>query len=495
MKNEENELIVQRKNKIEELKALGLNPYPNDFKPAFTVNDIMLKYHEINSQELEKHNEEVQISGRIITMRIMGKTTFAHIQDSSGKMQIMVRENDLGEKDYNIFKKLLDIGDFIGIKGRVFRTRTGELTVLGDFFKLLSKSIRPLPEKWHGLKDVEIRYRQRYVDLIVNSDVKAVFKKRSSIISSMREFMNREGFLEVETPMMQSIPGGAAAKPFKTYHNALGMELFLRIAPELYLKRLVVGGIERVYEINRNFRNEGISTHHNPEFTMMEFYMAYATYFELMEFTEKLISFTAEKVLETLKIRYGEHDLDLTPPWERIGLVNSIEKFTGISGEELKTIDGATSAAKRLGIKFDEKGPKGKIILTIFEELVQPRLINPTFIYDFPLDISPLSRKKDDNPELVERFELYVAGMEIANAFSELNDPQDQRERFVKQMAERASGNQEAHMMDEDYLRALEQGMPPTAGEGIGIDRLTMLLTNSNSIRDVILFPQMRKES
>lgn len=495
MKNEENELIVQRKNKIEELKALGLNPYPNDFKPTYTMNDIMMKYREKNSQDVEKQNEEVQISGRIMTMRIMGKTTFAHIQDSSGKMQIMVRENDLGEKNYNIFKKLLDIGDFIGIKGKVFRTKTGELTVLGNFFKLLSKSIRPLPEKWHGLKDIEIRYRQRYVDLIVNSDVKAVFKKRSSIISSLREFMNHEGFLEVETPMMQSIPGGAAAKPFKTYHNALGMELFLRIAPELYLKRLVVGGIERVYEINRNFRNEGISIHHNPEFTMMEFYMAYVTYFELMEFTERLISFTSEKVLGTLKIKYGEHDLDLTPPWERIGLVNSIEKFAGVSEKEFKTIEGAVSAAKRLGIKFDEKAPKGKIILTIFEELVQPRLINPTFIYDFPLDISPLSRKKDDDPELVERFELYVAGMEIANAFSELNDPQDQKERFIKQMDERASGNQEAHMMDEDYLRALEQGMPPTAGEGIGIDRLTMLLTNSNSIRDVILFPQMRKES
>src|SRR3990167_2532383 len=290
MKNEENELIVQRKNKIEELKALGINSYPNDFKPAHTINNIMIKYREKNSEEIEKLSEEAQISVRIITMRVMGKTTFAHIQDSSGKMQIMVRENDLGERDYTIFKKLLDIGDFIGIKGRVFRTKTGELTILGFFFKLLSKSIRPLPEKWHGLKDIEIRYRQRYVDLIVNSDVKTVFEKRSRIISSLREFMNREGFLEVETPMMQSIPGGAAAKPFKTYHNALGMELFLRIAPELYLKRLVVGGIERVYEINRNFRNEGISTQHNPEFTMMEFYMAYATYLDLMEFTEKLIS-------------------------------------------------------------------------------------------------------------------------------------------------------------------------------------------------------------
>jgi len=495
VKNDENELIIHRKNKIEELKTLGINPYPNDFKPTHSIEDIRKKYGDKGNEELECQQDEVQIAGRIITVRVMGKTTFAHIQDFSGKMQIMVRENDLGESNYSIFKKLLDIGDFIGLKGKLFRTKTGELTIWGKDFKLLTKSLRPLPEKWHGLKDIEIRYRQRYVDLIVNPDVKKVFQLRSRIISSLREFMDREGFLEVETPMMQSIPGGAAAKPFKTFHNALDMELYLRIAPELYLKRLIVGGLERVYEINRNFRNEGISTQHNPEFTMMEFYMAYATYIDLMEFTEHLIAFTTKKVLGTVKIKYGENDIDLSPPWERIELINSIKKYAGVNPEELMTIEAAIGVAKRLGIKFDEKSPKGKIILTIFENLVQPQLIKPTFVYDFPIDVSPLARKKEENPELVERFELYIGGIEIANAFSELNDPRDQKERFLRQVAERETGNQEAHMMDEDYIKALEQGMPPTAGEGIGIDRLTMLLTNSNSIRDVILFPQMRKES
>ena len=495
MKNEDNELIVQRKSKIDELKALGLNPYPNDFKPTHSIEDIRKEYGDKGNEELEGSADEVKAAGRIITVRLMGKTAFAHIQDSSGKMQVMLRENDLGESGYGIFKKLIDIGDFIGVRGKLFRTKTGELTIWVKEFRLLTKSLRPLPEKWHGLKDIEIRYRQRYVDLIVNQDVKKVFEARSRIIKALREFMDNEKFLEVETPMMQSIPGGAAAKPFKTFHNALGMELYLRIAPELYLKRLVVGGFERVYEINRNFRNEGISTHHNPEFTMMEFYMAYNTYRDLMEFTERLITSVAQKVFGSLNFKFGDNDIDFTPPWERIELISSIEKYAGVSHKELETREGAIEAANRLGIKFDGKFSRGKVILAIFETLVEPQLIKPTFVYDFPLDISPLSRKKEESPEFVERFELYIAGFEIANAFSELNDPQDQEERFLKQVAEREGGDQEAHMMDEDYIRALEHGMPPAAGEGIGIDRLIMLLTNSNSIRDVILFPQMRKES
>ncbi|OGL46032.1 MAG: lysine--tRNA ligase [Candidatus Schekmanbacteria bacterium RBG_16_38_11] len=495
MKNEENELIVQRKNKIEELKSLGLNPYPNDFKPTHSVEDIKKVYGEKGNEELEGLADEVKVAGRMITVRLMGKTTFAHIQDFSGKMQVMLRENDLGESNYGVFKKLFDIGDFIGVRGKLFRTKTGELTIWVKEFKLLTKSLRPLPEKWHGLKDIEIRYRQRYVDLIVNPDVKKVFEARSRVIRALREFMDNEKFLEVETPMMQPIPGGAEAKPFKTFHNALGMELYLRIAPELYLKRLVVGGLERVYEINRNFRNEGISTQHNPEFTMMEFYMAYETYHNLMEFTERLITFVAQKVFDSLNFKFGDNDIDFTPPWERIGLISSIEKYAGISHKELETRKETIEAAKRLGIKFDEKSSRGKIILKIFETLVEPQFIKPTFVYDFPIDVSPLSRRKEEDQDFVERFELYIGGLEIANAFSELNDPQDQKERFLKQVAEREEGDQEAHMMDEDYIRALEHGMPPTAGEGIGIDRLAMLLTNSSSIRDVILFPQMRKET
>jgi lysyl-tRNA synthetase, class II len=487
-----NELIQQRFKKLEEINAMGEKPYAGRFDVSTTAQTLLNTCGNATKESLDSNRIEVTVAGRIIAMRSFGKACFSHIQDGSGRVQIYFQKNTLGDDRYAFFKKI-DIGDFIGVRGFLFRTKTNELTVEAEDFTLLSKSLRPLPEKWHGLTDVELRYRQRYVDLIVNPEVKNVFILRTKIIQAIKSFLNARDYLEVETPMMQSIPGGATAKPFKTHHNALDMDLFLRIAPELYLKRLLVGGFERVYEINRNFRNEGISTRHNPEFTMLEFYTAYADYKVLMDLTEEMISKVALEVLGTTEIEYENHKISLTPPWKRVTYIDSLRQ-AGVPDDVLTDSAKAMEYAKKLGANFKGGEPLGKILNEIFENLVEPKLIQPTFITDYPTDISPLSKKCDDNPAFVERFELFVVGRELANAFSELNDPVDQKLRFQKQVAEREAGDEEAHQMDDDFIRALEYGMPPAAGEGIGIDRLVMLLTGASSIRDVILFPQMKKE-
>lgn len=487
-----NDLIQQRFKKLAEISAMGTKPYAGKFVVNATAEQIAAQYETRTKEELEANRVEVVVAGRIIAMRSFGKAAFCHIQDGSGKVQLYFQKNALGEEPYALFKKI-DIGDFIGVKGFLFRTKTNELTIEAEEFTLLSKSLRPLPEKWHGLTDVEIRYRQRYVDLIVNPDVKKVFITRTKIIQGIRKFLNERGYLEVETPMMQSIPGGATARPFKTHHNALDMELFLRIAPELYLKRLLVGGFEKVYEINRNFRNEGISTRHNPEFTMLEFYTAYADYRDLIDMTETMISSIAQDVLGTTTVECEGTTISLAAPWKRITYLDALRE-AGVAEDVLADVEKARAAAKKLGANLQGGEPLGKVLNELFEALVEPKLVQPTFVTDYPTDISPLSKKRDDDPNFVERFELFVAGREIANAFSELNDPIDQKERFLKQVSERESGDEEAHHMDEDFIRALEYGMPPAAGEGIGIDRLVMLLTGSSSIRDVILFPQMKKE-
>lgn len=489
---EYNDLIRQRFKKLAELSQMGIEPYDGRFEVTASSSRIHETWSKKTKEDLEKERIEVKSAGRLVAIRSFGKAGFCHIQDGHGRVQLYFQKSKLGEPRYSLFQKL-DIGDIIGVEGTLFRTKTNELTIDVEGFKLLAKSLRPLPEKWHGLTDVEMRYRQRYVDLIVNPEVKKVFITRTKIIQTIRSFLNQRGFLEVETPMMQSIPGGAAARPFKTHHNALGMDLYLRIAPELYLKRLLVGGFERVYEINRNFRNEGISTRHNPEFTMLEFYQAYADYRDLIVITEELISTVAKEVLGTTKIEYEGRKISLTPPWKSITFHEALRE-AGVQEETLADPGRARDYAVKLGANLKGGESLGKLLNEIFEALVEPRLIQPTFITEYPTDISPLSKRKPGNPDVVERFELFIAGREIANAFSELNDPVDQKERFLKQVAERAAGDEEAHQMDEDFIRALEYGMPPAAGEGIGIDRLVMLLTNSSSIRDVILFPQMKKE-
>jgi lysyl-tRNA synthetase class 2 len=436
---------------------------------------------------------EFKLAGRVMSLRSFGKSTFAHIKDASGSIQIFFQKATLKE-EYEKIIELLDIGDVIGIKGRPFKTKTGELTINVEFFEFLCKSLRPLPEKWHGLSDIETRYRQRYLDFIVNEDVKKVFEKRIKMIKLIRNFFDERGFYEVETPMMHHIVGGATAKPFKTYHNALDMELFLRIAPELYLKRLIVGGFERVYEINRNFRNEGISTQHNPEFTMLEFYMAYATYEDLMALTEELFVYLAKELNGDLKINYGDHILDFTPPFKRYTMEDALKELGGVNINELKDIENCKKIAKSLNIELKGFEGKGKIITEIFEKTVEDKLIQPTFITHFPVEVSPLARRNSENPDITDRFELYIAGREIANAFSELNDPEDQKNRFLLQLENKMKGDEEAGEYDYDYIRALEYGMPPTAGEGIGIDRLAMIFTNCHSIRDVILFPLLKPE-
>ena len=487
-----NELIQQRFKKLAEISAMGYKPYAGRFDVSTSSQALLDTYGQSTKEELEQNKVEVTLAGRIVAMRSFGKAGFGHVQDGSGRIQVYFQKNTLGDDQYAFFKKL-DIGDFIGIKGFLFRTKTNELTIDMEGFTLLSKSLRPLPEKWHGLTDVEIRYRQRYVDLIVNPEVKNVFLLRTRIVQAIRGFLNTRGYIEVETPMMQSIPGGATARPFKTHHNALDMDLFLRIAPELYLKRLLVGGFEKVYEINRNFRNEGISTRHNPEFTMLEFYTAYADYRDLMTMTEQMISSIAQEVLGRTEVEYEGHQINLSAPWKRITYLDALRE-AGVPEEVLADGVQAREYAKKLGANLTGGEPMGKVLNEVFEALVEPKLIQPTFITDYPTDISPLSKKCDGNPDFVERFELFVVGTELANAFSELNDPVDQKERFLKQVSEGEAGDEEAHQMDEDFIRALEYGMPPAAGEGIGIDRLVMLLTGSNSIRDVILFPQMKKE-
>jgi len=486
-----NDLIEQRIKKLNDLKELHLDPYGGKFEPESTTAYLKATFVSASKEELETNSASTSAAGRMISMRDFGKGCFATIQDATDKIQVFFSKGVLNEK-YALIKKL-DIGDIIGVLGRLFRTRTGELTIEVRDFVLLSKSLRPLPEKWHGLKDVELRYRQRYVDLIVNPQVKDIFAKRSSIIKALRDFLEANGFIEVETPMMHQIPGGAAAKPFKTHHNALDLDLYLRIAPELYLKRLLVGGYERVFELNKNFRNEGISTKHNPEFTMIEFYMAYKDYNFLMDFTEKIFTYIAEKALGTLKVPYGDDIIDLTPPWPRIPLLEAL-KQKGVPDEAITDRDKAFAWATEKKLDIQANASLSKILDEIFKEFVEPQLVQPTFIIDYPVELSPLAKRKTDNPDLVERFELFITSREIANAFSELNDPTDQRERFLKQVDAKNKGDEEAHWMDEDFVRALEYGMPPAAGEGIGIDRLVMLLTNSPSIRDVILFPQLKPE-
>lgn len=486
-----NDQTLQRLKKLEEIIGMGIYPYGGRFDARDSAKSLLEQYQNISAELLDKEEGLRSIAGRIIALRRFGKAAFAHIQDYSGRMQVYFKKDLLGNKGFDLFERL-DVGDIVGVKGRLFRTKTGELTIQTEVLVLLAKSLRPLPEKWHGLTDIETRYRQRYLDLIANPEKKETFVIRARIINSIREFLNERGFLEVETPMMQSIPGGATARPFVTHHNALGIDLYLRIAPELYLKRLIAGGFERVYEINRNFRNEGISTIHNPEFTMLEFYMAYSDYQCLMEFTEEMITAIAKRVTGGLKFRYGEKEIDLSPPWEKLKFHESIVKFNQLKIEELRDKKKIEAYAKSRGIEVSGNEAIGKLLNEIFETTVEPNLINPTFITDYPTDISPLAKRRADDPELTERFELFIASREIANAFSELNDPQDQRLRFEEQMAQRASGDLEAQRIDEDFIRALEYGMPPAAGEGIGIDRLVMLFTNQSSIRDVILFPQMR---
>jgi len=476
-----------RKEKEEYLRSIGVDPYPQvrgDFKSSEAVR---AEFGALDAEELEKRQETVSAAGRIIAFRDFGKSTFLHIQDRSGKIQVYVRKDILKSPDYAVFKRF-DTGDIIGVEGRVFKTKTGEVTILADQIKLLTKSLRPLPEKWHGLKDVEERYRKRYVDLIVNQKVREIFLRRAKIIDFMRQFLGGRDFIEVETPMMQVMPGGAVAKPFKTHHNALGMDLYLRIAPELYLKRLIVGGMERVFEINRNFRNEGISVRHNPEFTMLEFYQAYATYEDLMDLTEEMVSSMVQALFGQTKIAYGEREIEFARPWKRLSMEQAITEIGGcaVSGEQ--DLEMLRAYAKGLGIEGLEQATRGKVITEIFETTCEDKLIQPTFITGYPVEVSPLAKRSKENPSITERFELYISGMEIANGFNELNDPEDQRARFEEQIKEKEEGA----AMDEDYITALEYGLPPTAGEGIGIDRVAMLLTDSLSIREVILFPLLR---
>lgn len=484
-------ILEDRKKKLETLKAMGVSLYPTGFKCDLTAAEALERFGSLDNESLEKKREGFSLAGRIVAVRDFGKASFIQIKDRTGRIQAYIRKDKVGEEPFKIFK-LMDIGDFIGIQGTFFKTRTGEFSVLAESIQLLSKALRPLPEKWHGLTDVEIRYRQRYLDLLVNDRVKEVFLLRSRIIQSIRDFFIQRDFLEVETPMMQPIPGGAAAKPFKTFHNALGMNLYLRIAPELYLKRLVIGGLERVFEINRNFRNEGISVKHNPEFTMLEFYMTYATFEDLMELTEELFLHVLDDVVGMRVIQYQDQAIDFSRPWRKISLFDALREIAGLGDDALRDMDAAVAFARSRDVILSKQDSLGKILTKIFDQLVEPKLVKPTFVYGYPIDISPLSRRNETAPDMADRFELFIGGKEIANAFNELNDPEDQRERFLQQASLREAGDEEAQFMDEDYVAAMEYGLPPTAGEGIGIDRVVMLLTDSPSIRDVIFFPHMR---
>jgi lysyl-tRNA synthetase class 2 len=492
-----NQLLIQRRKKADELAELNVNLYANDFKPTHHISEVLSSDSaaEVLSDIEDGPNVRAsfQVAGRILAMRKFGKASFLHIQDDSGKIQIYIKKDVVGDEIYAQFKKW-DIGDIVGFKGKLFKTKTGELTVLADLIKLITKSLRPLPEKFHGLTDVEMRYRQRYVDLIVNPEVRDTFRKRIEIIRLLREFLSNRGFLEVETPMMQAVPGGATAKPFKTHHKALDMDLYLRIAPELYLKRLLVGGFEKVFEINRNFRNEGLSTRHNPEFTMLEFYQAYATYSDLMDLTEEMLSWVTEEVSGSMEVTYQEQVVDLSPPWKRYTMDEALIEVGGVEPDILDDADAVLKLAKEKGIKLEPQAGPGKAKTELFELLVEEKLINPTFVTAYPTEVSPLARRNEQNPEVTDRFELFITGREIANAFSELNDPVDQKKRFEKQIAERGDDEEVHPVLDEDYVRALEYGLPAAAGEGIGIDRLVMLLTDSPSIRDVIIFPHLKAE-
>lgn len=501
---DQDDLILQRRKKLRDIVELGFEPYPRKFELSHTPPQIVAGYASRTAEELQAQRIPVRVAGRVMTLRPHGKAGFAHLAGGGVRLQIYVRLDAVGERDFALFK-LLDLGDVIGVEGYLFRTRTGELTVHAERLHFLAKSLLSLPEKWHGLSDVEIRYRQRYLDLMVNDEVRHVFERRSRLIHALREFLDREGYIEVETPMMQPLAGGAMARPFVTHHNALDINLYLRVAPELYLKRLVVGGFDRVYEINRNFRNEGISTQHNPEFTMLEFYQTYADYRDMIALTERLLRHVATGVAGGLEFEFNGQHLSFQS-FERLTMKEAIARFwpsaagPGPTVEDLaepravfRWVEAYNKAAEK-PLEVSESAAPGAALAELFEAVAEQHLIQPTFILDFPLEVSPLAKQKAEDPNFVERFELYIAGMEVANAFSELNDPQEQRDRFEYQQMLREKGDLSAHAIDEDYIRALSYGMPPAAGEGIGIDRLTMLLTNSRSIRDVILFPLLRPE-
>jgi lysyl-tRNA synthetase, class II len=498
-------IYEQRRDKLKQIEALGQRTYPTKYEFTHTMPEILDKYSAASTEELEKSGVNVRVAGRIMAIRLMGKAGFAHLQQGGQKLQIYVKKDAVGDKGFELYK-LLDLGDHIGVSGYLFRTRTGELSVHVEEITFLSKDLLPLPEKWHGLTDVELRYRQRYVDLVMNPEVREVFLKRSKLVQSMRRFMDAQGFIEVETPMMQPIAGGAVAKPFVTHHNTLDIDLYLRIAPELYLKRLTVGGLDRVYEINRNFRNEGLGWRWNPEFTMLEAYQAYTDYRGIMDLTQALIIQAAKDVTGGTKTKWGEHEIDWSEAnWRRMTMREAIIHYwpeqagTKPTMADFATHDSVKALVQRFNaahshLAYDPQEPTGKTIASLFEAAAEEQLIQPTIIYEFPTAVSPLSKQKPDEPDWTERFEIFVGQMEISNGFSELNDPEDQRQRFEAQLKERARGDEEAHRMDEDYIRALSYGMPPTGGVGVGIDRLAMLLTDSHTIRDVILFPVLRPE-
>ncbi|HHY77592.1 MAG TPA: lysine--tRNA ligase [Clostridiales bacterium] len=494
MTNEElnlNEILRVRREKLKALKEAGKNPFD------IVKYDVTHHTDEIKNNFEEMEGQFVSVVGRIMSRRDMGKASFIDIQDRNGRIQIYIRTNDVGEESYKEFKTYYDIGDIIGVKGTVFKTKMGEISIHANEIVLLTKSLQPLPEKWHGLKDTDLRYRKRYVDLIVNPEVRDTFIKRTKIIQCVRKFFDDRGFLEVDTPVLATIASGAAARPFITHSNALGIDLYLRIATELYLKRLIVGGFEKVYEMGKDFRNEGISVRHNPEFTMIELYEAYADYNDMMEYCEQCVAYCAQEVLGTTKITYQGTEIDLTPPWERITMIDAVKKYSGVDFREVKTDEAAREIAKKLNVVDELKKDLkyctwGDILNAVFEVYVQEHLIQPTFVIDYPVEISPLTKAKKDDPSITERFEAFIYGREIANAYSELNDPIVQRERFLQQLRDREYGDDEAYAMDEDFIHALEVGMPPTGGMGIGIDRLIMFLTDSYSIRDVILFPTMK---
>ncbi len=500
----EENIYELRREKLGKIHALGQDTYPHKFETTHTIPQILEKYSAKAGPELEAERVNVAVAGRIMSYRLMGKAGFMHLQQGGRRLQVYVRKDAVGERGFELFQ-LLDLGDYIGVRGYLFRTRTGELTIHVDEITFLAKDLLPLPEKWHGLTDVELRYRQRYVDLVVNPEVREIFVKRARLVRALRQFFDERGYIEVETPMMQPIAGGAVARPFITHHNTLDIDLYLRIAPELYLKRLVVGGLDRVYEINRNFRNEGISTQHNPEFTMLEFYQAYSDYRDLMDLTEEMLPWVAEQVTGGTRTKWQGRELDWNN-WQRLSMREAIIQYwpeaAGAKPEMSDFADAESvgrvvkrfNAAHTPHMPYDPGAPAGKTIADLFEAVAEEHLFQPTIIYDFPVAISPLSKNKKEEPDWVERFEVFIGGLEVGNAFSELNDPEEQRRRFEQQLREKARGDEEAHAMDEDYIRALSYGMPPTAGYGLGIDRLTMLLTDSRSIRDVILFPLLRPE-
>ena len=487
-------LLKQRREKADSLAEAGVKLFSNSFKAPQPIADIIPQGAELAAETHDESGHRYRIAGRVMSMRKFGKAAFFHVQDTTERIQVYARRDLLGEEAFGLFKKW-DVGDIVGVEGGLFKTKTGELSLEAQSLTMITKSLRPLPEKFHGLTDVETRYRQRYLDLIVNPESREVFKKRVEIIRLIREFLNNRGYMEVETPMMQPVPGGATAKPFRTHHNALDMDLYLRIAPELYLKRLLVGGFEKVFEINRNFRNEGLSTRHNPEFTMLEFYQAYSTYHDLMDLTEEMVSWLAHEVTGSMDITYQGVEVNLAPPWQRLTMEESLVQIGGIDPSVLADDDAVMALVKQKGIKLQPEAGIGKAKTELFELLVEEKLINPTFITSYPTEVSPLARRNEENPSVTDRFELFITGREIANAFSELNDPIDQLQRFQKQIDERGDDDEIHPVLDKDYVRALEYGMPSAAGEGIGIDRLVMLLTDSPSIRDVILFPHMKPEA